>query len=103
MGETLGKFWDFYLELAKYMWTAYFEEPSFLFGVIADNPGSSWFELLFALFLVATAATIAAALIASAIVARSKSYHIASAGRAGGQAGVRGREAGRKTVAGTVS
>ena len=58
MGETLGKFWDFYLELGAYMWTAFFEEPAFFFGQVLENPGSSWYELLFCLFLVTAAATL---------------------------------------------
>lgn len=56
--ETLGKFLAFILKLVELNWEGYFKSSWQFFQRVAEAPGSSFFELLFCLFLLGALATL---------------------------------------------
>ncbi len=58
MLELPGKFVEFVGAIAAFFWVSFFEDPGAFFATVADSPLSSFFELLFVLFLVGVAATV---------------------------------------------
>ena len=67
MLEMGGKFFTFVGDITRFFSQSFFEEPAFFFSRVIDAPTSSFYEILFVLFLTGVVVTLAWGVIAAMI------------------------------------